>query len=78
MLLCYNSIRNKKERVGNNMNTLTYRCRADHLTYVMTCNDDLLDLYMKLMFENGVYKVNLNDEVVFTSYSQYESWKNEK
>ena len=60
------------------MNTLTYRCLADHLTYVMTCNDDLLDLYIKLMFENDVYKVNLNDEVEFTSYSQYESWKNEK
>ena len=60
------------------MNTLTYRCLADHLTYVMTCSDDLLDLYMKLMFENGVYKVILNDEVVFTSYSDYELWKNAK
>ena len=60
------------------MNTLTYRCLADHLTYVMTCSDDFLDLFMKLMFENGVYKVILNDEVVFTSYSDYELWKNEK
>ena len=60
------------------MNTLTYRCLADHLSYVMTCSDDFLDLYMKLMFENGVYKVILNDEVVFTSYSDYELWKNEK
>ena len=60
------------------MNTLTYRCLGDHITYVMTCSDDLLDLYMKLMFENGVYKVILNDEVVFTSYSQYEAWKNGK
>ena len=60
------------------MNTLTYRCLADHRTYVMTCSDDLLDLYMKLMFENDVYKVNLNDEVEFTSYADYESWKNEK
>ena len=60
------------------MNTLTYRCLADHLTYVMTCKDDLLDLYIKLMFENDVYKVNLNDEVEFTSYADYESWKNEK
>ena len=77
MLLCYNSIR-KRKKVGNNMNTLTYRCLADHLTYVMTCSDDFLDLYMKLMFENGVYKVILNDEVVFTSYSDYELWKNEK
>ena len=60
------------------MNTLTYRCLADPLTYEMTCRNDALDTYMKMMFENDVYKVNLNDEVEFTSYSQYESWKNEK
>ena len=60
------------------MNTLTYRCLGDYRTYVMTCNDELLDLYMKLMFENDVYKVNLNDKVVFTSYSDYELWKNAK
>ena len=77
MLLCYNSIRKRKE-VGNNMNTLTYRCLADHRMYVMTCKDESLDTYMKMMFKNDVYKVNLNDEVEFTSYSQYENWKNEK
>ena len=60
------------------MNTLTYRCLADHRTYVMTCSDDALDTYMKLMFENDVYKVNMNDEVEFTSYADFESWKNEK
>ena len=60
------------------MNTLTYRCLADHRTYVMTCKDESLDAYMKMMFENDVYKVNLNDEVEFTSYADYESWKNEK
>ena len=60
------------------MNTLTYRCLADHRTYVMTCKDDALDTYMKMMFENDVYKVNLNDEVEFTSYSDYEQWKKEK
>ena len=60
------------------MNTLTYRCLADHRTYVMTCKDDALDTYMKMMFENDVYKVNLNDEVEFTSYADYEKWKNEK
>ena len=68
----------KENKVGNNINTLTYRCLADYRTYVMTCSDDLLDLYMKLMFENDVYKVNLNDKVVFTSYSDYELWKNAK
>ena len=60
------------------MNTLTYRCLADHRTYVMTCKDESLDTYMKMMFENDVYKVNLNDEVEFTSYADYEKWKNEK
>lgn len=60
------------------MNTLTYNCLADHRTYVMTCNDDLLDLYIKLMFENDVYKVVLNNEVVFASEASYKSWKNEK
>ena len=60
------------------MNTLTYRCLADPLTYEMTCRDDALDTYMKMMFENDVYKVNLNDEVEFSSYADYESWKNEK
>ena len=78
MLLCYNNIRKKRKEVGNNMNTLTYNCLADHLTYVMTCNDELLDLYIKLMFENDVYKVILNNEVEFTSEAAYKSWKNEK
>ena len=77
VLLCYNSIRKRKE-VGNNMNTLTYRCLGDHRTYVLTCNDESLDLYIKLFFENDVYKVNLNDELEFTSYADYELWKNEK
>ena len=62
------------------MNTLTYRCLADPLSYEMTCTDDALDTYMKLMFNEDlvVYKVNLNGEVEFTSYADYESWKNEK
>ena len=60
------------------MNTLTYRCLADHRTYVMTCKDESLDAYMKMMFENDVYKVNLNDEVEFASYADYEKWKNKK
>ena len=77
MLLCYNSIRKRKE-VGNNMNTLTYRCLGDHRTYVLTCNDESLDPYIKLFFENDVYKVNLNDNLEFTSYDYYVSCNNEK
>ena len=60
------------------MNTLTYRCLGDHLTYVMTCNDERLDMYIHMLFESNVYKVNLNDEVEFTSCADYEKWKNEK
>ena len=46
--------------------------------YVMTCKDESLDTYMKMMFENDVYKVILNNEVEFTSEAAYKSWKNEK
>ena len=60
------------------MNTLTYRCLGDHITYVMTCKDEWLDMYMELLFENGAYRVNLNNNVVFADLSTYESWKNEK
>ena len=60
------------------MNTLTYNLRNDTQTYVMTCNDEWLDMYMQLLFENDVYKVNLNNQVEFTSYADYEKWKNEK
>ena len=77
MLLCYNSIRKRKE-VGNNMNTLTYNLRNDPNTYVITCNDEWLDMYMELLFENGAYRVNLNNNVVFADLSTYELWKNGK
>ena len=77
MLLCYNSIRKRKE-VGNNMNTLTYNLKNDIYTYVITCDDERLDMYMQLLFENGAYRVNLNNNVVFADLSTYELWKNEK
>ena len=60
------------------MNTLTYNLRNDPNTYVMTCKDEWLDMYMELLFENGAYRVNLNDKVVFADLSTYELWKNEK
>ena len=60
------------------MNTLTYRCLGDHLTYVLTCNDEWLDMYMQLLFENGAYRVNLNNNVVFADLSTYDLWKNGK
>ena len=57
------------------MNILTYRCPADIHTYSMTCKDEWLDMYMQLLFENDVYKVNLNNGLEFTSYADYEKWK---
>ena len=60
------------------MNTLTYNCLGDSYTYVMTCKDEWLDMYMELLFENGAYRVNLNNKVVFADLSTYELWKNEK
>ncbi len=60
------------------MNTLTYNCLADSRTYVMTCNDEQLDLYIHFLFENDVYKVNLNNKVEFTSETDYEVWKNKQ
>ena len=60
------------------MTTLTYNLKNDPNTYVMTCKDERLDMYIHMLFENDVYKVNLNNEVEFTSYADYELWKNEK
>ena len=60
------------------MNTLTYNLRNDPNTYVITCKDEWLDMYMQLLFENDVYKVNLNNGLEFTSYADYEKWKNGK
>ena len=60
------------------MNILTYNCSGDIHTYSMTCKDEWVDMYMQLLFENDVYKVILNNKVKFTSYADYEKWKNEK
>ena len=60
------------------MNTLTYYLPNDIYAYKITCNNDMLDMYMDLLFDNGVYKVNLNDKVVFAAKSTYEVWKNGK
>ena len=57
------------------MNTLTYNLRNDPNTYVITCKDEWLDMYMQLLFENGAYRVKLNNNVVFAALSTYESWK---
>ena len=60
------------------MNTLTYNLKNDIHTYVITCKDEWLDMYMELLFENDAYRVNLNNNVVFADLSTYDLWKDEK
>ena len=60
------------------MNTLTYNCLGDSRTYVMTCSDEWLDMYIDLLFENEAYKVILNNTVEFTNKSTYDVWKNKQ
>ena len=57
------------------MNTLTYNILNDIHTYVITCPDELLDMYMELLFENGAYKVNLNNKLCFGALSTFKVWK---
>jgi len=59
------------------MNTLTYNLPNNIHTYTLTCPDELLDMYMELLFENGAYRVNLNNKVVFGALSTYKEWKDE-
>ena len=60
------------------MNTLTYNLLNDNHTYVITCHDELLNMYMELLFENGAYRVNLNNKVVFGALSTFKEWKDAK
>ena len=60
------------------MNTLTYNLLNDTHTYVITCNDELLNMYMELLFQNEAYRVNLNNKVVFGALSTFKEWKDAK
>lgn len=60
------------------MNELQYNIPNDINTYVITCPDELLDMYMELLFENGAYRVNLNNKVVFGALSTFKEWKDAK
>ena len=60
------------------MNTLTYNLLKDTNTYVITCHDELLNMYIELLFENGAYRVNLNNKVVFGALSTFKEWKDAK
>ena len=47
------------------MNTLTYNLPNDFHTYVMTCNDEQVDAFTQLLIDEGVYKILLNNEVIY-------------
>lgn len=47
------------------MRTLTYNMPNDIHTYVITCPNDLLGMYVRLLIENGAYKILLNNEVIY-------------
>ena len=47
------------------MNTLTYNLPNDIHTYVMTCNDELLDMYKQLLIDEGCYKIYVNNELAY-------------
>ena len=47
------------------MNTLTYNLPNDIHTYVMTCNDELLDTYIQLLIDEGCYKIYVNNELSY-------------
>ena len=52
------------------MNTLTYNLKNDINTYVMTCNDELLDMYKQLLIDEGAYKIYVNNELVYQTYEK--------
>ena len=60
------------------MNKLQYNIPNDTHTYVITCPNELLNMYMELLFENGAYRVNLNNKVVFGALSTFKEWKDAK
>ena len=60
------------------MNELQYNMSNDIHTYVITCPNELLDMYMELLFENDCYRVNLNNKVVFGALSTFKEWKDAK
>lgn len=57
------------------MNEIKYNIPNDIHTYAINCPNELLNLYMELLFENGAYRVNLNNKVFFGNLSTFKEWK---
>lgn len=47
------------------MVTLTYSIPYDIHTYVITCPNNLLKLYVDLLIENGAYEIYVDNEVYY-------------
>ena len=46
------------------MITLTYNLPNDIHTYVITCNNDMFELYVNLLKENGAYLIMADNNIV--------------
>lgn len=49
------------------MNSLTYYIPNDIHAYIITCNDEMLEMYKSLLIENGAYKIFLDGEVIYNA-----------
>jgi len=47
------------------MTTLTYNLPYDIHTYVITCNDNMFELYVNLLKENGAYLIMADNVTVY-------------
>ena len=47
------------------MNTLTYNLPNDIHTYVITCKDEWVDMYMELLIDENAYKIYVNNELAY-------------
>lgn len=47
------------------MNTLTYNLPNDIHTYVMTCNDEQLEVFTQLLIDEHAYKIYVNNELTY-------------
>lgn len=47
------------------MNTLTYNLPNDIHTYVMTCNDEQVEIFTQLLIDEKAYKIYVNNELTY-------------
>ena len=47
------------------MTTLTYNLPCDTHTYVITCNEEMYELYINLLKENGAYLIMADNVTIY-------------